>query len=329
MALRASPLAARLGRAAPFVLVSLLLGASLLASANAHAAKLTVAKRGSGTVTSAPSGINCGATCSANYANGTSVTLTASPATGYSFSGWGGACSGTSATCTVSMTRSRRVSASFSQNVVNYYTLTVSKSGSGTVTSAPSGINCGTTCSASYASGTSVTLTASAASGYNFTGWSGACSGTSTTCTVAMTAARSVTATFSQNVVNYYSLTVSKGGAGTITSAPAGINCGTTCSASYASGTGVTLTASPATGYNFSGWGGACSGTSASCTVSMTSSSGVTATFSQNVASYQCSSGGLAATDLAGQCRASPPTMGALEAIDPGALLLRAIFGVM
>jgi hypothetical protein len=61
----------------------------------------------------------------------------------------------------------------------------------------------------------------------------------------------------------------------------------------------------------------------------MTAARSVTATFSQNVASYQCSSSGLAATDLSGQCRASPPTMGALEAIDPGALLLRVIFGVV
>jgi uncharacterized repeat protein (TIGR02543 family) len=327
MSLRALPLAARLGRAAPFILASLLLGASLLASANAHAAKLSVSKTGSGTITSAPAGINCGTTCSASYANGTSVTLTAMPATGYSFAGWSGACRGTGTTCTVSMTRSRRVSATFKQNVVSYYTLTVSKSGAGSIASAPSGIDCGTACSASYANDTSVTLTASAASGYSFAGWSGACSGTGTTCTVAMTAARSVTATFSQNVVNY-TLSVTNSGGGTVTSTPSGINCGTTCSATYANGASVTLTASPATGYSFAGWSGACGGTSATCTVSMTAARSVAATFSQNVASYQCSSSGLAATDLAGQCRASPPTMGALEAIDPGTLLLRVILGI-
>jgi len=80
------------------------------------------------------------------------------------------------------------------------FALTVSKSGSGSVTSSPSGINCGSTCSASYASGTSVTLTASAASGYSFSGWSGACSGTNASCTVSMTTARSVSASFTQNV---------------------------------------------------------------------------------------------------------------------------------
>jgi uncharacterized repeat protein (TIGR02543 family) len=99
------------------------------------------------------------------------------------------------------MTAARSVTATFSQNVVSY-SLSVAKSGSGTVISSPSGINCGSTCSATYASGTAVTLTATAATGYSFAGWSGGCSGTSTGCTVSMTAARSVTATFSQVISN-------------------------------------------------------------------------------------------------------------------------------
>jgi endo-1,4-beta-xylanase len=82
-------------------------------------------------------------------------------------------------------------------NAVSSVALTVAKSGSGsgTVTSTPSGINCGSTCSAGFASGATVTLTATPASGSTFAGWSGSCSGTGT-CTLSMTAARSVTATF-------------------------------------------------------------------------------------------------------------------------------------
>lgn len=158
---------------------------------------LTVNKSGagSGTVTSSPSGINCGSTCSANYSSGTSVTLTAAAASGSTFGGWAGACSGTGA-CTVAMTAARSVTATFN-GPGGSYSLSVTKmgSGSGTVTSTPSGINCGSTCAANFSSGTSVSLTATPASGSTFGGWSGACSGTGS-CTVSMTAARNVTATF-------------------------------------------------------------------------------------------------------------------------------------
>ena len=87
------------------------------------------------------------------------------------------------------------------------FSLSISKTGngSGTVISAPSGINCGTTCSALFAAGTSVTLTATPAAGSTFTGWSGACSGTGTSCSLEITAANSVTgvtATFSSAAIS-------------------------------------------------------------------------------------------------------------------------------
>ncbi len=76
---------------------------------------LTVTKAGggTGTVTSSPVGINCGSDCSQSYTDGTSVTLTAAPASGSNFAGWDGeGCSGTG-TCTVSMTQARDVTATF------------------------------------------------------------------------------------------------------------------------------------------------------------------------------------------------------------------------
>jgi uncharacterized protein (DUF2141 family) len=243
-----------------------------------YSLSVSKAGSGSGTVTSNPAGINCGSTCSADYTSGTSVTLTANPASGSTFGGWSGPCSGTG-TCTVSMTQARSVTATFNATATNY-TLSVSRtgSGSGTVTSNPAGINCGSTCSANYTSGTSVTLTASSASGSTFGGWSGSCSGTGT-CTVSMAQARSVTASFNAAATNY-NLSVSKTGVGngTVTSNPAGINCGSTCSAGYTSGTSVTLTANPASGSTFGGWSGSCSGTG-TCTVSMTQARSVTASF--------------------------------------------------
>lgn len=161
------------------------------------------------------------------------------------------------------------------------YTLSVTRSGSGTVNSLPAGIVCGTDCSEAYANGTAVTLSAVPASGYLFKGWGGACTGTGQTCSVAMTAARSVTASFEAISVTpaTYTLSVAKSGSGTVTSSPAGISCGADCSEPYTGGTSVTLSAVPATGYTFKGWSGACSGTSSTCAVSVTSALGVTAIF--------------------------------------------------
>jgi hypothetical protein len=67
---------------------------------------------GAGKVVSAPAGIDCGSTCKADFDKDQQVTLTASASMGSSFSGFGGACSGTSA-CSVTMTEAKTVSASF------------------------------------------------------------------------------------------------------------------------------------------------------------------------------------------------------------------------
>lgn len=80
---------------------------------------ITVAKEGTGagTVTSAPAGIDCGSTCSYAYRYGTRVTLTASPAAGSTFTGWGGACSGTATTCSLRTDQARNVTAAFAGSV--------------------------------------------------------------------------------------------------------------------------------------------------------------------------------------------------------------------
>ncbi len=65
---------------------------------------LTIAPTGtgSGRVTSSPAGLDCGTMCSASYPAGTPVTLTAVPAVGSTFDGWGTACSG-NGPCTVTV----------------------------------------------------------------------------------------------------------------------------------------------------------------------------------------------------------------------------------
>ena len=240
---------------------------------------LSVTRTGNGTITSSHAGISCGATCSATFAAGTSVTLTATPAAGSVFTGWaGGACSGTGA-CTLTLATGTTVSAAFAPAPVSV-TVVRAGLGSGSVTSAPAGIACGTTCSASFPSGSPVVLTATPAGGSMFAGWSGGgCSGTGT-CTVTPTGATTVTATFASTVPVVLGVTVSGAGTGTVSSAPAGLTCSTVCTASFATGTSVTLTAAPGAGSVFVGWGGVCSGSGA-CTVVLDQARSVTARFSR------------------------------------------------
>lgn len=76
---------------------------------------LSVGRSNPGTVTSSPAGIACGSTCSAKYAPGSAVSLTATPPAGQSFLGWSGGCSGTAPTCTITLNADVKVQASFSK----------------------------------------------------------------------------------------------------------------------------------------------------------------------------------------------------------------------
>jgi len=82
---------------------------------------LTLAKSGSGTgsVTSSPPGIDCGATCSAGFEKSMRVTLTPTPESGSVFIGWTGGCKG-SATCSVTMSMDITVGAVFEPSSCTY-----------------------------------------------------------------------------------------------------------------------------------------------------------------------------------------------------------------
>jgi uncharacterized repeat protein (TIGR02543 family) len=245
---------------------------------------LSVSVSGSGTVTG--SGINCGtggSLCSASFPTGTSVTLTATPASGATFSGWSGACagSGVTTTCTLTITAANSVTASFTSPTATV-PLSVGVSGSGTVTGP--GISCGngaSVCGASVAAGTTVTLTETPAAGATFTGWGSSCSGTATTCTVKVNTSTSVSASFTTVAASTYRLAVSVTGSGRVLGAL--IACGigfSTCEANEPANATVTLTASSLAGASFKGWGGSCSGTSKTCQVLMDAAKTVSASFS-------------------------------------------------
>jgi hypothetical protein len=117
-------------------IITLLLALAALTAqaspASAQGETLTVTRTGVGTVASDPAGIDCGTDCSEPYPSSEqeicipdrgcttrtvhqTVTLTAAPAPGWAFQAWGGACSGTATTCTLSMLGDRTVDAAFTR----------------------------------------------------------------------------------------------------------------------------------------------------------------------------------------------------------------------
>jgi Divergent InlB B-repeat domain len=154
---------------------------------------LTVQLPGTGTGSVSGSGIACPSECSHAYTSGTRVTLSAEAAPGSTFTGWGGACSGTG-TCEVTLTAGATVSATFTAATSHELSVALVGSGSGSV-SGSEGLQCTSSCTREYPAGAHVTLAATPAAGSTFAGWGGACSGTGS-CEVTLSAAEQVTATF-------------------------------------------------------------------------------------------------------------------------------------
>lgn len=214
-------------------------------------------------------GADCRGNCLVLYHTGAPVHLEAVPDSGYAFTGWSGACSGSSA-CDLTLSANASAVANFNVIPPRMHRLTVAVDNSGSVTSQPGGINCpGSGCSADFGEGTTVTLTAAPASGWVFAGWSGACSGVSE-CSLKMDADASVRATFNPPPPPpppaKAHLIVSVEGNGHVSGS--GINCGfgsTACDATVDAGTNVWLTATPGDQVRFMGWSGACSGGGTTC----------------------------------------------------------------
>jgi hypothetical protein len=101
---------------------------------------LSVTKVGLGTVTSSPAGISCGTDCSQVAAPGTAFTLTATPASGYRFTGWSGACTGTG-TCAVTLSANKTATATFTATPTGLVAAYSFGAGTGTTAKDSSGLN--------------------------------------------------------------------------------------------------------------------------------------------------------------------------------------------
>ena len=200
------------------------------------------------------------------YNENTVVDITATPALGYGFDYWSGACSGSDA-CQVTMDANKSVTAHFKTVPTYVLTTAVSPDGAGTI-SPSAGAH-------TYNQGAVVNVTAAPAAGYVFNHWSGACTGADpNACSVTMDADKSVTAHFAVKTTLDLTVAVDPAGGGTADPA-AGIH-------RYAAGSVVSVTAAPAAGYAFDHWSGACTG-SGCCTVTMDADKTVTANFAAAV----------------------------------------------
>lgn len=262
--------------------------------------------KGTGSVSSKPKGIKCGAACSkavASLYKETNVGLTAKPSTGSTFVEWTGACSGSVPTCTVKMTEAKSVGAVFggvSKEILNPTALTVTKGesiGRGTVKVYGS-LDCEADCTETTVyyqgpnaekgkPGRTVILEQYPAFGSEFGGWEGCDEVTEADyCVVTMETDRTVTAEY--DALPNVPLTVSKSayanGAGKVVSKPRGINCATACmtqSAAMPEGASVTLTAKPGKETELVEWqGGDCDEVkSLVCSATMDETEEITAVF--------------------------------------------------
>ena len=197
------------------------------------------------------------------YNYGTSVTIKATPKTGYRFVQWSDG--NTTASRSITATANASYQATFA---VNQYTLTVSSNNTnyGTVTGG-----------GTYNHGAKATLTATPKTGYHFVQWNDG--NTTASRSVTVTAAKTYTATFA---VNQYTLTV-KTATNNTTQGTVKINSGTagaSASATINHGTKATITATPKTGYHFVKWND--NNTTASRQVTVTAAKTYTATFAVN-----------------------------------------------
>lgn len=224
--------------------------------ATQHTLNVTVI--GIGTVTLDPPG--------GTYDEGTVVTLTPAPSSGWSFDHWEWDLTGSTTPATIMMDADKTVVASFVNTSQVFRTLTINTNGSGAVITNPAVTR--------FSDGSQVTLTAYADHGWRFERWEGDLTGDLNPATLTMNANKLITAVFVQNDLVQYSMNVELTGQGTVTLNPPG--------GVYTEGSLVALTALAASGWHFDHWEGDADGDVNPKTFVMSSDKNVTAVFVQN-----------------------------------------------
>jgi uncharacterized repeat protein (TIGR02543 family) len=199
----------------------------------------------------------------ASYDSNTTVQLTATPGTGYSFANWSGDITSTSNPVIVTMNTNKTIAANFT---LNNYQLTVVASTGGTISapsSSPLVVN----------HGVAVTITAAPVSGYTFIKWSRSnahaviADSSAINTTVTLSDSATVTAVFS---LNAYTLSVSVIN-GSVIKTPE--------QASYTHGSSVQLGPQPNAGYSFVNWSGDLIGNANPASITMDASKNISAIF--------------------------------------------------
>jgi N-acetyl-anhydromuramyl-L-alanine amidase AmpD len=224
-----------------------------------------------GDPTAAPS--NSTGCTSGQYLAGAPISLSASPASGWSVGSWSGTSNNASTSTTNSLTMppsAQTVSVTYS-STPPCYTLTRTHSGQGDDPTATPSNSTGCT-SGQYLAGAPISLSASPASGWSVSSWSGTSNNASTSTTNSLTmpaSGQTVSVTYSSIPPTCYTLIRTHSGQGGDPAATPSSSTGCT-SGQYIAGEPISLTASPASGWSVSSWSGTSNNASTSTTNSVT-----------------------------------------------------------
>lgn len=199
-----------------------------------------------------------------DYNSGEIVVLTATPATGYTFTEWTGDETGTQNPLSVIMNSNKVITANFTATTETYTLDVIAENG--TVEQDPVKID--------YNNGEIVVLTATPVTGYTFTGWTGDETGTQNPLSVTMNSNKDITANFTEIPPNTFTLNVIALN-GSVLKDPELI--------SYNSEDIVELTATPNSGFTFTGWTGDANGSQNPLSVTMNEDKDITANFTEDL----------------------------------------------